>query len=146
MSPKTPITPFRLTKEDRERLARLSQNMGTSMTEAVRVATRAMDQFTQAIKAGGLDSREYPFEAHTEAVRAFRDASEEQMSQQTMDAIDAAVAAAWPIICQDKIDAERRRVLVDTIQRLEGFEVDPDVIKHFWGLLNAHDEQVRAAR
>jgi hypothetical protein len=49
MSPTTRITPMRLSDADRERVMKIALGLGVSMTEATRMALRAMSHFSVAV-------------------------------------------------------------------------------------------------
>lgn len=138
--PLTPISSFRLDETTKTRIQSAASQMGVSMTEVIRRNTEAFAAFGEALKAGGLDASSFPFEARIAGLNAYRDEigyeAGEIMETRVVEAINAVIAASWPIICADKIDQERRRTLVDVIQRLEGHGVDEDVVAHFVSLLD----------
>lgn len=134
----TPITPFRLKDETREQLKRVADAWGTTMTDAVRRTTKAMDDAVAAMKAAGAkESDRYPFDAYIAACEGFRSAMGYEpgdiLSSEFMNAIDVAVMSALPAIREEQYDDTLRGIIV----RLEGLQVDPDAIAHLRKLLPA---------
>lgn len=66
--PKTAISGFRLDEETKERLRRVADNMGVTMTEAIRRATASMDHLQTSMREAMPEEA-----AHSDAVRRVMD-------------------------------------------------------------------------
>ena len=122
--PKTPVSSFRLSEETKESLRRMNKSMTRRFARRELLVERAeasTRQTMEEFKRAGLDASEYPFEAYIEGLQAYRDALNIEpgvvLPSEVDDVVNAVIAATWPIICAEKLDDERRRSLVDVIQR-----------------------------
>ena len=125
--PKTPISSFRLSQETRANLAQIAETMGTTMTGAISNMTASVTALGAAFSEGAT---RYPFEAHTAALGAFREAMNYEPGQviprDVVDMVDRVVIAANPIIREEQHYETLRCAVAD----LRAMGADAKVIAH----------------